>query len=77
MLFETELKKLKTFDLGYFHGKSHFEGDGTQNWLVFQPIYRYFEITPTTNIILSWKSKGFSDETIKPTKPHTLFLLQN
>ena len=35
---ENELKKLKTFDFGYFIGKSHFEEDGTQNYLVFQPI---------------------------------------
>ena len=27
---ENELKKLKTFDFGYFIGKSHFEEDGTQ-----------------------------------------------
>ena len=40
---ENELKKLKTFDLGYFIGKSHFEEeDGVQNYLVFQPIRRYF-----------------------------------
>ena len=29
---ENELKKLKTFDFGYFIGKSHFEEDGTQNY---------------------------------------------
>ena len=67
-----ELKKLKTFDLNYFRGKNHFEDDGTQYWLVFQPIYNYFEIIPATNIILSWKSMGLSDETIKPLKPHTV-----
>ena len=39
-----ELKKLKTFDSSYFIGKSHFEEDGTQNYLVFQPMYRYFKI---------------------------------
>ena len=38
---ENELKKLKTFDSSYFRGKSHFEEDGTQNYLVFQPMYRY------------------------------------
>ena len=27
----------------YFSGKSHFEGDGTQNYLVLQPMYRYFK----------------------------------
>ena len=38
LLVENELKKLKTFDSIYFRGKSHFEEDGTQNYLVFQPI---------------------------------------
>ena len=38
-------KNLKTLDLSYFIiGKSHFEEDGAQNYLVFQPIRRYFEI---------------------------------
>ena len=32
---ENESKKLKTFDLSYFRSKSHFEKDGTQNYLVF------------------------------------------
>ena len=67
------MKKLKTFDSGHFWCKSHFEDDGTQDYLVFQPIYKYFEITPFTNIILSWKSKGLSDETVKPPRPHTVF----
>ena len=26
--------------LGYFMGKRRFEDDGTQNWLVFQPMQR-------------------------------------
>ena len=42
LLVESELNKFKTFDSGYFIGKSHFEEDGTQNYLVFQPIYRSF-----------------------------------
>ena len=45
VLVENELKKLKTFDSGYFIGKNYFEGDGTQNYLVFQPIHRRFKIT--------------------------------
>ena len=44
LLVENELNKLKTFDSGYFIGKSHFEEDGTQNYLVFQPMYRYFKM---------------------------------
>ena len=35
LLIENELKKLKPFDLSYFKGKSHFDKDGTQNYLVF------------------------------------------
>ena len=33
-----EIKKTKTLDLSYFIGKSHFEEDGTQNYLIFQPL---------------------------------------
>ena len=39
---ENELKKLKTFDSSYFIGKNHYEGDGAQNYLIFQSIIRYF-----------------------------------
>ena len=63
------MNKLKTFDSGYFIGKSHFEEDGTQNYLVFQPIFRYFKINLVINVadyVLSWKSKGLSAEAIKP-----------
>ena len=35
LLIENELKKLETFDLIYFQGKSHFERDGTKTYLVF------------------------------------------
>ena len=44
LLIDNELKKLKTFDLSYFIGKSHFDEDGAQNYLVFQPILRYFTL---------------------------------
>ena len=67
LVVENELNKLKTFDSSYFIGKSHFEEDGTQNNLVFQPIYRYFNGVSgvgSGNYIYSWKSKGFSDENI-------------
>ena len=72
LLIENELKKLKTFDSIYFRGKSHFEKDGTQNYLVFQPMYRYFKRVigvGTGNYIDFWKSKGLSDENI--TAPST------
>ena len=67
MLVKNELNKLKTTDSSYFIGKSHFEEDGVQNYLIFQPLIRYFEfITNTPNYISSWKSKGLSTVTIKP-----------
>ena len=49
----------------YFIGKSHFEEEGAQNYLVFQPIKRYFKILANT-YISSWQSKGLSDGNIKP-----------
>ena len=58
LLVENELKKLKAFNLVYFSGKSHFEEDGTDNYLVFQPIQKYFELISNTQYISSWKSKG-------------------
>ena len=43
LLVQNKLKKLKIFGLNYFIGKSHFEEDGTQNCLIFQPMYRNFK----------------------------------
>ena len=65
MLLENEFKKLETFDLSYFIGKSHFEEDGTQNYLVFQPNSRYFKVIANTDYVSSWKFKGLSAESIK------------
>ena len=39
---EKEFKKLKISDSSYFIGKNYFEEDGAQNYLVLQPISRYF-----------------------------------
>ena len=47
-------------------GKSQFEEIGTQNYLVFQPINRYFKVIANTDYVSSWKSKGLSAESIKP-----------
>ena len=38
LLTENELKKLEKFDTVYFRGKNYFDGDGAQNFLVFQPV---------------------------------------
>ena len=57
---------LKAFDSSYFFGKTHFEEDGTQNYLVFQPMNKYFKVIADRKYVSSWKSKGLSDESIKP-----------
>ena len=64
------MKKLITFGLSYFRGKSHFEEDGTRNWFVFQTISRYFKTAYANdnNYILSWKSKVLSELEIDSIK---------
>ena len=61
------MNKLNTFDSGYFIGKSHFEEGGVQNYLVFQPLNKYFKVITNANTkyISSWQSKGLSDESIE------------
>ena len=55
----------------YFIGKSHFEEDVAQNYLVFQPMYRYFKRIASvgnSSYIYYWQSKGCSDEKINSIK---------
>ena len=52
--------RLQQIDSNYFCGKNHVKDDGTQNYLVFQPVYRYFKNIANSNIS-AWKSKGFSE----------------
>ena len=73
LIVKNELNKLKTFDFSYFIGKSHFEEDGVQNYLVFQPMYKYFK-TDSSYRILSWTSKGLSNDSITPfSAPNNFF----
>ena len=66
LLVENELNELKAFDSSYFISKSHFDEDGTQNHLVFQPMSKYFKLITNTLSVLSWQSKGLSHENIDP-----------
>ena len=62
LLVENELKKLQKFDSNYFRGKSHFEEDGTQNYLVLQPMQKHFKRIAgvgSDNYIHIWKFKLF------------------
>ena len=71
LLVKNELKKLKKIDSSYFIAKSHFEEDGAQNYLVFQPMYRYFKMIAgvgNDRYIYYWKSEGLSDERINSIK---------
>ena len=56
-------------DLSYYHGKQYFdEGSGKQNYLVFLPMGKYFKLNSVVGVIdcvLSWQSKGISNESIK------------
>ena len=65
------LKKLKTFDLSYFIGKSYLEEGGTQNYLVFQSMFRCFKWIAgvgSGSYICYWKSKELSNEKINSIK---------
>ena len=66
MLVENESKNLEKFDATNFRGKNYFEEDGTQNYLVFQPMPKYFGKTGfgSSSYISSRESKGLSNEKI-------------
>ena len=57
-------------DLSYYCGQQYFdEGSGKQNYLVFLPRRKYFKLNSVVVVIdcvLSWRSKGISNESIKP-----------
>ena len=57
LLAENKFRKLKTLVSIYFRGKSHFEEDGSQNYLLFQPMNRYLRVGASINQIVLWKSK--------------------
>ena len=41
---QDKIIKLQAFDSSYFRDKSHFvDEDSTQNYLVFQPMFRFFK----------------------------------
>ena len=63
LLVENKLKKLKTFDSSYFIGKSHFEEDDEQNYLVFQPMHRYLlvKLLPVLEIVVAFITGNLKD----------------
>ena len=61
---------MQAYDLSYCKGKQYFdEGSGKENYLVFLPMGKYFILNSVVGVIdrvLSWQSKGLSNESIKP-----------
>ena len=70
LLVETEFKKLEKFDAAYSRGKNYFDVDSTQNYLVFQPMYKYFKtfVEDGFTYISSWESKELSNKKINSIK---------
>ena len=56
---ENNIRKLQTFDSSYFRGKNYFDEDGTQNYLVFLPIGRYFRLTANKKTSHHGNLKGY------------------
>ena len=59
-------KVAKTFFLPFTGNMLFNSEDGSQAYLIFQPMYKYFKTITNTNYVLSWKSRGLSGESIKP-----------
>ena len=67
---QNEIVKLQTYDLSLFIGQSYFNNDGSQNYLIFQPIYKTITtFSGLTDTISKWESKVLSNEKI--TCPYT------
>ena len=62
LVIENELKKLKTFDFGYFTGKSYFDEDSAQNYYIFQPISKYLTTTYTNKNLTNKKVSNCSGD---------------
>ena len=64
---KTFLTELETHFLLYISGNILLDGeDGSEAYLVFQPAHKYIKSFADTRYISEWKSKGLSEESIKP-----------
>ena len=60
-------EKIKTNDFGFVSGKSYLNNDRSQNYLIFQLIFKTFTMpTGDTNTNIVWNSKGLSGGSINP-----------
>ena len=51
VLVQNKLNKLKTFDSSYFNGKRYLEEDGRPNYLIFQPLNKYFKVSVSNSAL--------------------------
>ena len=51
-----KIKKLQAFYLLFFIGKSRFSDDGSNIYLIFQPVFKNFQILVVVLIKFEWKS---------------------
>ena len=66
---ENNIRQLQAYDLRYLKVKYFDKGSGKQNCLAFLPMRKYFKLNSIVGVfdyVLSWQSKGLSDESIKP-----------
>ena len=67
---QDKIVKIETYDLSLFIGQSYFNNDGSQNYLIFQPIYKTITtFSDLASTISEWKYKGLSNENFK--RPYT------
>ena len=60
-----QTEKNKTTEFGFLLGKNHFGNDGSQNYLIFEPITDTFTIvTGDTETTIAWTSKELSKEAL-------------
>ena len=63
---QEKMVKLETYDSSFFY-QSYFFNDGSQNFLIFQPILNTFMMSAgLTETIAVWQSNGLSNEEIRP-----------
>ena len=49
-----KLKKIETINFGFLLSKNYFNNVGSQNYLIFQPIFKTFTMpTSDTNVIIA------------------------
>ena len=75
--FENNKKNLQTFNSSYFRGKSPFEEDGVQKYLVFQPMYRYFKMITNAIMFHHGNLKDYQLKVLKQLQHLIIVILQH